>query len=103
MGNSHPLIANEYNEQLNGNAFQENFINSDSSSNGISHSHEQMDFADSYQQEKSISGDTDEKLNFLLQDRIIKMLQILKVSFKEMDEIRFSLLVQTNRKMKVTA
>ncbi|GIY24655.1 double-strand-break repair protein rad21 homolog [Caerostris darwini] len=101
MGNSHPLITNEYNEQLNENVFRENFINSDSSSNGINPSYEQMDFADSYQQEKSMSGDTDEKLNCFLQDRIVKMLQILKVLFKEMDEIRFSFLVQTNRKMKV--
>ncbi|GFU86656.1 double-strand-break repair protein rad21 homolog [Trichonephila clavipes] len=103
-------LANEVSdseELFNGNIFNENVANSDSSTNEMGCIQEQnetltnkMDFSNQFQHDIS-SGNTSDNARKILQERIIKLLHILNLSFKETNEIKFSVLVQGYRKMKV--
>ncbi|GFY43840.1 double-strand-break repair protein rad21-like protein [Trichonephila inaurata madagascariensis] len=102
-------LANElsdYEELFNGNIFHENVVNSDSS-NEMGCIQEQketltnkMDFSNQFQHDTS-PGNTSDNERKILQERIIKLLCSLNLSFKETNEIKFSVLVQGYRKMKV--
>ncbi|XP_055948271.1 double-strand-break repair protein rad21-like protein 1 isoform X2 [Argiope bruennichi] len=97
-------ISNQH-ELLNGNPLPENAMHSDSSTSDIGYLNElknslaeDIQLSVEYQQD---SGCSSNGISNICQEKIIKLLQKLKLLFKEINEIKFSNLVQIDCKSKV--
>ncbi|CAL1280352.1 unnamed protein product [Larinioides sclopetarius] len=99
-----PCELTDQHELFNEDALPENAMNSDSSTNDVGYFNEQKNAMEEIQlsvEFQQDSGCSSNGVSKLCQKKIIKLLRKLKLLFTERHEIKFSNLVQTDRKRKV--